>query len=145
MILGFRKAAEADCEFCYLVRELAFREYAERVRGWDEERERANHRRRFASQDFQVIQSEGLDVGILSAQATPDALKIFQLFILPEHQGRGIGVSCMEHLIQEATRLRLPLRLQVINGNDRALSFYKRQGFQHVGKTQTHLQLERPS
>ena len=24
MTLGFRKAVEADCEFCYLVRELAF-------------------------------------------------------------------------------------------------------------------------
>ena len=118
---------EADCEFCYLVvRELAFREYAERVRDWDEERERANHRTRFASQDFQVIQSEGLDVGILSTEITPDALKIFQLFFLPEHQGKGIGSSCMEHLIQEATQLRVPLRLQVINGNDRALSFYKK-------------------
>ena len=50
----------------------------------------------------------------------------------------------MEHLIQEATQLRVPLRLQVINGNDRALSFYKRYGFQHVGKTETHLQVERP-
>ena len=145
MTLGFRKAVEADCEFCYLVRELAFREYAERVRGWDEERERANHQMRFASQDFQVIQSKGLDVGILSAETTPDALKIFQLFILPEHQGKGIGSSCMEHLIQEATQLRVPVRLQVINGNDRALSFYKRYGFQHVGKTETHIQLERPS
>ena len=94
---------------------------------------------------FQVIQSEGLDVGILSAETTPDALKIFQLFILPEHQGKGIGSSCMERLIQEATQLRVPLRLQVINGNDRALSFYKRYGFQHVGKTKTHIQLERPS
>ena len=51
----------------------------------------------------------------------------------------------MEHLIQEATQLQVPLRLQVINGNDRALSFYKRYGFQHVGKTETHIQLERPS
>lgn len=51
----------------------------------------------------------------------------------------------MEHLIQEATQLRVPLQLQVINGNDRALSFYKRHRFQHVGKTKTHIQLERPS
>jgi len=71
--IGFRKAVEADCEFCYLVRELAFREYAERVRGWDEEHEKAVHQTRFASQDFKVIQSEGHDVGILSAEKTSEA------------------------------------------------------------------------
>lgn len=143
MTIGFRKALEADCEFCYLVRELAFREYAESVRGWDEEHERTVHQKRFVSQDFKVIQSEGHDVGVLSAETTPDAMKVFQLFILPEHQGRGIGSSVMEHLIQEAALLRLPLRLQVINGNDRALCFYKRYGFQQVGTTETHMQLER--
>ena len=145
MTIGFRKAVEADCEFCYLVRALAFREYAEQVRGWDEEHERALHRTRFASQEFTVIQSEGQDVGILSAETKPDAIKVFQLFILPEHQGRGIGNNVMEHLIQKAAQSSLPLRLQVIDGNDRALSFYKRLGFQQVGETETHIQLERPS
>lgn len=143
--IEFRKAVEADCEFCYLVRALAFREYAEPVRGWDEEHERALHRKRFTSQDFKVIQAEGHDVGVLSAETTPDAMKVFQLFILPEHQGRGIGSCVMEHLIREAAQLRLPLRLQVINGNDRALYFYKRHGFQQVGRTETHIQLERSS
>lgn len=143
--IGFRKAVEADCEFCYFVRELAFREYAERVRGWDEEHEKAVHQTRFASQDFKVIQSEGLDVGILSAESTSDALWVSQLFILPEHQGSGTGSGVVEHLIQEAAQQRLPLRLQVINGNDRALCFYKRHGFKQVGSTKTHIQLERSS
>ena len=145
MTLGFRTARKADYEFCYRVRELSFREYAERVRGWDEERERAIHRTRFASQNYQVIQSNGVDVGILTVETTPEALTIFQLFILPEHQGKGIGSRCMEHLIEEARQLGIPLRLQVIYGNDRALSFYRRHGFQHVGETETHIQLERPS
>ena len=126
MTLGFRTARKADCEFCYRVRELSLREYAERVRGWDEERERAIHRTRFASQNFEVIQSNGVDVGNLSVETTPEALTIFQLFILPEHQGKGIGSRCMEHLIEEARQLGIPLRLQVIYGNDRALSFYRR-------------------
>ena len=142
--LRFRRAEEADSEFCYLVRELAFREYAERVRGWDDERERANHQTRFGSQDFQVIQFAGQDVGILSAETSTDALEVFQLFILPEHQNNDVGSSCMKHLIQKASGLGLPLRLQVINGNDRALSFYLRHGFQQVGKTETHIQLQRP-
>ena len=145
MTLRFRRAAEADCEFCYRVRKRSFRKHAEKVRGWDEEGERARHRTRFGSQDYQVIQWEGLDVGILSVEKTPDALKIFQLFILPEHQGMGIGSSVMEYLIEEAAKLHVPLRLQIINRNDRALSFYRRHGFQHVGKTATHLQMERPS
>lgn len=145
MTLRFRRAAEADCEFCYRVREQSFRKHAEKVRDWDEEGERARHRTRFESQDFQVIQWEGLDVGILAAETKPDALKIFQLFILPEHQGKGIGSSCMEHLIKEAAMLHVPLRLQIIRGNDRALSFYRKHGFQHAEKTDTHIQLERLS
>lgn len=74
MAIEFRQALEADSEFCCLVRELAFRTYAERVRGWDEERERAIHRTRFASQDYMVIQFAGRDVGVLSAKTEPDAI-----------------------------------------------------------------------
>ena len=138
-----KASLDRGCQLVEVVVEL--QKFAEMVRGWDEEAERANHRTRFGSQDFQVIQWDGLDVGVLLAETTPDALILFLLFILPEHQEKGIGSSCMEHLIREATQLQVPLRLQVINGNDRVLSFYRRHGFQHVGMTATHLQLERPS
>ena len=49
----------------------------------------------------------------------------------------------MKHLIRKSEHLRLPLRLHVINGNDRALLFYKRLGFHRIGKTDTHIQMER--
>ena len=141
--IGFRPAVEADSEFCFLVRELAFRKYAERVRGWDEEREQAIHRTRFASQNYKVIQFAGRDVGVLSAKTEPAAIKVFQVFILPEYQSKGIGASVMKQIMQKSVRLRLPIRLQVINGNDRALLFYERLGFHRIGITDTHIQMER--
>lgn len=143
MAVEIRQALKTDSEFCYLVRELAFRAYAEKVRGWDEEKERAIHRTRFASQDYKVIQYAGRDVGVLSAETKPDAIKVNQVFILPDDQGNGIGTSVMKHLIRESEHLRLSLRLQVINGNDRALLFYERLGFHRIGKTDTHIQMER--
>jgi predicted mannosyl-3-phosphoglycerate phosphatase (HAD superfamily) len=80
-----RKATSSDSEFAYQTKKAAFREYVEKVWGWDEEQQRQLHERRFASQDFQVIQVSGIDVGILAVVQQPDCVKVNQLFILPEY------------------------------------------------------------
>lgn len=57
----------------------------------------------------------------------------------PDYQGRGIGATCMRTLIERADARRLPIRLQVMAVNPRAVRF----GFRTVGDTETHLQMER--
>lgn len=88
--MRLRRATANDNEFAYRTKKAVFRKYVEQVWGWDEEEQRRLHERRFASQDFQVIQVSSIDVGILAIVREPDCIKLNQLFILPEYQCTSI-------------------------------------------------------
>jgi ribosomal protein S18 acetylase RimI-like enzyme len=142
--LVFRKAKTSDSEFAYNTKKAAFKEYVEKAGGWDEEEQRTLHDRRFASQDYQVIQVDNIDVGYMSVVRQPDCMKLYQMFILPEHQNKGIGVACMKQIIKDAGTLELPVRLQVLKVNNGAISFYERLKFERTGEDDTHIMMERP-
>ena len=65
-----------------------------------------------------------------------------QVYVLPEHQGRGIGRVCMLAVMERAKGLGLPVRLQVMKVNPRAVAFYRRLGFTVTGETETHVRME---
>jgi ribosomal protein S18 acetylase RimI-like enzyme len=143
--LRMRKATADDSEFAYQTKKAAFRQYVEKVWGWDEEEQRRLHERRFASQDFQVIQVSGIDVGILAIVRETDGVKVNQMFILPEYQRRGIGAACMMRIIEDTAVSGLPVRLQVLKVNKRALAFFQGLGFSSIGESDTHVFMERLS
>ena len=142
--LKVRKARATDSEFVFVVKEAAFREYVEQIWGWEDIYQRDLHNRRFASQDVRIIQLNGTDVGFLSASNTSDMLKVDQLYILPEYQGKGIGAACMKRIIDDAALEQKPVTLQVLKINTRATAFYQRLGFTIVDENTTHFQMKRP-
>ena len=87
----------------------------------------------------------GTDIGIVAVVVAPDCVKVNQLFLLPEHQGKGIGSKCMSLIMDEGRRMGLPVRLRVLNVNQRALAFYQRLGFVRTGETDAHVLMERGS
>ena len=141
--LSFRKAYTCDSEFVFTVKKAAFREYAEQVWGWDDGYQKELHNRRFDSQDFRIIQFRGTDVGFLATSSTPDTLKVNQLFILPDYQGKGIGSACMMRIVDDANLDRKPVALQVLKVNTRGIAFYQSLGFIIVSESSTHFQMER--
>jgi len=141
--ISLRQATYDDSEFAYQIKKAAFREYVEKVWGWDEETQRQLHERRFASQDFKVIQVSGIDVGVLAIVRQPDCVKINQMFIVPGYQNMGLGTECMVRIINEAAASKLPIRLQVLKVNDRAIAFYQRLGFRSTGESETHILMEK--
>ena len=140
--LTLRKATPADKEFAYRVKKAAFGEYVQKVWGWNEEEQRQLHEQRFSVQDFRVINVAGTDVGIIAVVEAPDCVKVNQLFILPDHQGKGIGRRCMSLVMEEARGLGLPVCLRVLKVNPRASSFYRRVGFKRTGETDSHILLK---
>ena len=141
--IRLRKAIPAESEFAYLVKKAAFKEYVEEVWGWDGDEQRRLHRQRFEAQDFRVISVDGKDVGIMAVALTPDCMKVNQLFLLPEHQGNGIGQDCMLRIVRLARRMGLPVRLRVLKVNVRAVVFYKRLEFRCFGESETHIQMDK--
>ena len=117
----------------------------EEIENWDEEEQRRLHQQRFERGDFRVINCAGTDVGIMAVNVAADCMKVNQLFLLPEHQGKGIGRRCMLLIMEEARQLGLPVRLRVLKVNPRAIAFYERLGFMHTGETDTHQLMERVS
>ena len=141
--LTIRMAGEDDKEFAYQAKKAAFREYVEQVWGWDEEKQRKLHDRRFATQDFCVINLDGEDVGIMSVALKPDSVFVNQIYILPERQTQGIGRKCMSIVVQEGNKLNLPVRLRVLKVNHRAVAFYERLGFTITDDTDTHFLMQK--
>jgi len=139
---GYRGRTPADSEFAYLTKRAAFSEYVEKVWGWDEEAQRRLHEQRFTAQECRVINLAGTDVGIMAVAVAPGCVRVNQLFLVPEHQGKGIGRKCMLLVINEARQLGLPIRLRVLKVNPRALTFYQRLGFVRTGETDTHVLME---
>ena len=142
--LKVRKAQATDSEFVFAVKKAAFREYVEQIWGWDDTYQKGLHNRRFASQDLRIIQFHGTDVGFLSTSNTSDTLKVDQLYILPEYQGRGVGATCMKRIIDDANLEQKPVTLQVLKINTRATAFYQRLRFIIVDENSTHFQMKRP-
>lgn len=140
--LTLRKASPNDSEFAYCAKSAAFKEYMEKVEAWDEDEQRQLHEQRFGAQDFRVINQAGTDVGIMAVVVAPDCVKVNQLFLLPEHQGKDIGRRCMLLIMEEARHLGLPVRLRVMKVNPRALAFFQRLGFVCVDETDTHHLME---
>ena len=141
--LNIRKAQASDREFVFTVKKAAFQEYVEQVWGWDDSYQRELHDRRFASQDLRIIQFCGTDVGFLATSRSPDTLKVNQLYILPEYQGRGIGSACMTRVLDDASLRQMPVVLQVLKVNPRGVTFYQRLGFIIVGETTTHFLMKK--
>lgn len=141
--LTLRKADLSDSAFAYHIKRAAFKEYVEQVRGWDEDEQQQLHARRFRKHDFRIINSNGIDVGIMAVTAASDCVHVHQFFLLPEYQSKGIGRECMSLVLEKARQLGLPVRLRVLKVNPRALAFYQRLGFARTGETDTHDLMER--
>jgi GNAT superfamily N-acetyltransferase len=140
--LTLRKATSNDYEFAFHAKKSAFKKYVEKVWGWDEEKQRLLHERRFQAQDFRVINLAGKDVGIMAVVVASDSVTVNQLFLLPEYQDKGIGRQCMLVIMEEARKQKLSIHLSGLKVNPRALVFYERLGFTHTGETDTHNLME---
>jgi len=141
--VSLRQATARDSEFAFQMKRAALGEYVRQVWGWDEEEQWRLHQRRFASQDFRVIVVAGADSGILALSHGSDCLRVNQLLLLPEYQGRGFGTACMRQVIEDAARGGLPVRLQVLRVNRRAIEFYRRLGFRDAGEDEIHTRMEK--
>ncbi len=138
-----REATPADKEFAYRVKKAAFKEYVEQVWGWEEADQRKLHDRRFRAEDFTVIALNNVDIGTMYVTLEPDCVQVHQIYILPEHQGRGVGRTCMGMVMDWARGLGLPVRLRVLKVNPRAGELYERLAFSVTSETETHLLMER--
>lgn len=141
--MQIRPATEADIP---LLRDLAQRiwrecypgiitpEQIEFMLGWmyseDEIRRQFN-----AGIPWEIVTLNDTPVGYLSWQREDDGrVKISKLYVLPQHQRRGIGARMLDHISAQARALGAhAMWMQVNKRNERAIAAYLKAGF-HIEK-----------
>ncbi len=79
---------------------------------------------------WEIAESDGASVAFLSLTLEGDEAKLNKLYVLPEHQGRGIGGEMLRHVeALAASRGVQSIWLQVNKQNERARRAYESAGY----------------
>ena len=139
-----RRARSDESETAYqikrdaLVADMAIREK------WNEAQEWCNHERRFAVQEYYLLELEGEAIGVMAFVLEQEQIRLNQFFVQPSHHRRGIGAVALCVLAAEGDRRGLPIRLDVGPDNHRAIALYRRFGFSEIGNFSNRLGMVRP-
>ena len=79
-----------------------------------------------------VAESDGHVVGMGNLDTRPDVPVIWKLYVHPDHQGKGVGSSLLNRLVEAVPEARTTVAIEYIEGNDRAAAVYARHGFVEV-------------
>ena len=138
-----RQATAEDKEFLYSLNRAAYEDVVRRQFGeWDDAWQRQHLEDKWDPQKYEIVEKAGRRVGALSVSRTNEEVRIVEIQLLPEFQGRGIGSELLQREFRYADARAMPVRLQVLREN-RAKTLYERLGFRVCSETDTHLLMER--
>ena len=129
-----RPATPADSEFCFQLHKAAMGGYITAIWGWDEQRQRDAHTRKFNPGRWQIITADGTDIGMIDVEYRPAEIYLSRIEIHPDYQGRGIGTRLISALLDEAQHKGQDLILDVLAVNHRAQALYQRLGMTEVAR-----------
>jgi GNAT superfamily N-acetyltransferase len=126
--LTYRHTAQSDVETLVGIRIAAMRESLERVGRFDPQRARDRFLKAFDPSLCRFIEVDGVTAGFMLVRPEEDHWRLDHLYILPEHQGKGLGAAVLLDVFNDADAHHMPVRLSALRGSD-ANRFYQRHGF----------------
>ncbi|WP_087723685.1 GNAT family N-acetyltransferase [Pandoraea sp. PE-S2T-3] len=126
--LTFTATTPADADLLVDMRIAAMRESLERIGRFDPERARDRFLASFDPALCKFIEIDGVRVGFVLVRPEADHWRLNHLYVLPEHQGKGIGARVLQDLFNRADAQRMPIRVEALRGSD-SNRFYQRHGF----------------
>jgi GNAT superfamily N-acetyltransferase len=139
----FGAASEADFEPLLALRIDVMREHLERVFRYDPERARRTFRGHFHEPGLRVILVDEVTTGCVGFRVGAGEIKLDSFYLDRRHHNTGLGTAILKVLLAEADVLRLPIRLEVLNGS-KADRFYLRHGFVKLSEDAIEGTYERP-
>lgn len=73
-------------------------------------------------------------VGVAEYGFLDQGVVLWKLYVLPSHQGKGVGSQLLEQVAQIAHERASDLITECEAHNERAIAFYAAQGFQQTGQ-----------
>lgn len=132
-IFMLRKATVEDLPFLFRVVTDAMKPVTDAINPGvvvDEAKKYEEYSAKFETGTVDIIQYNGKDVGRLRVVRTPESIYVGGIQLRPEFQGKGIGTSIFNELINESRQTGIPIVLEVHDVNIIALDFYRNLGFE---------------
>ncbi|MBN3782414.1 GNAT family N-acetyltransferase [Burkholderia sp. Ac-20345] len=128
MNLTFPVATRSDVEALVAIRIAAMRDSLERIGRFDHQRARERFLASFDPALCRFIEAGGVNAGFFVVRPQEDHWLLDHLYIVPGHQGKGIGAAVLRRILVEADEKRVPVRVGALRGSD-SNRFYARHGF----------------
>ncbi len=139
-----RRARADDSELAYRIKCDALEEQLTAIEEWDDAEQWKAHERRFATQDYYLIELDCMVIGVMALAISPDQIRLNQFFVLHNHHGKGVGTAVLRALVAKADASGLPIRLDVMPDNRRAIALYGRFGFRQIEGSTARVAMVRP-
>ncbi len=135
-----RFATNNDYDFLYNLLKVTLKQYYIETFGkWDDDIERAYFDKSFKEIEYQIITLNEQDTGCIAKKNNPNEIFIHEIQILPKYQNKWIGSMIITSIIEESEKLNIPIKLEVIKSNSKAIQFYRRMNFYTYGKNESHI------
>lgn len=142
-VWSLRGARPEDRQFLFELNRATMREYVDATWGWDDGEQVAFFDEHFDPTRCQILQVGRIDIGVLAVEERAEEVYLAEIQVLPEWQGRGIGSSVIESLVEYGAASDKPVTLRVLRTNPRAATLYTRLGFEPFREIETHVYLRR--
>ncbi|MFC4077769.1 GNAT family N-acetyltransferase [Salinithrix halophila] len=133
MTITLRQAVAGDFPFVFELNKMNMRPYVEEIRGWNDEDEWTDMKRKFRPGQDCIILAEGEPIGIFAVDKEESGYYLRHIELLPHCQGTGIGSALIRDLLQTAGEENLPVYLTVLKHSP-ARHFYQQLGFYITGE-----------
>jgi GNAT superfamily N-acetyltransferase len=135
MLPTLHPTTPADLETLLDIRLAAMRESLERIGRFDPQRARERLIASYDPATCEFIVADGIRVGFLQMQPQQNHWYLAHFYIVPEHQGQGIGAAILDILFARADAQAMPIKLAALRGSD-SNRFYQRHGFEPVEESE---------
>ena len=116
-LFSSRVADEKDFEFLFQLKKAAEYAAVKAVFGWDETLQRKLHQIEFSQKRPTIIEIKGQRIGSYLLQEKGNHLYFCRFFLLPDHQGKGLGSKIMAHCTNLADKNSRLVKLCYLQGN----------------------------
>jgi ribosomal protein S18 acetylase RimI-like enzyme len=131
--IDLRPGTSEDYQFALELYLEAMRPYTEELMVWDETKQRRSFSQQWKTPNVTVITLRREAAGWLQVAESPAEIWLYQFFVSPEHQRRGIGTAVLHRLLAEWSKRPTSVRLTVLKNNP-ARRLYERCGFEVVAE-----------
>jgi GNAT superfamily N-acetyltransferase len=136
-------ACPGDLDFAFESKRQALGPHVAARWGWDDAFQREVHIQRFSAKPLFAIQRAEERLGTISVEVQGTSMRLGEFYLFPGHQGQGIGTRVLQHCLELADHLQLPVRLEYLIWNPVG-ALYRRCGFVEHARSDIHVFLERP-